>query len=419
MMKAILRIYSEAYRGFPREVWMLCAVLFVNRTGSMVLAFLTLYLTKALGYSLGTASQVLAVYGCGYLAGGLVGGWLCDRLGALRILFLSLALSGLGFFVLERLRSLPAIMVTTFLVAVAAESFNPANLSALAAFSTPGRFNRVVALNRGTVNLAVALAPAIGGWLVMRDYALIFWVEGTAGLAAAALLAFLFRNHAAKAQPASKPAPSGFDVHPLRDGVFLAFLGLNFLAVLISMQVLSTFPVYLTQVYGMAESHFGLLMTLNGLLILLFEMVITHCTEAFRPLTMVGAGAFLIGLGFAILPLGSTMLLAAVSVVVWTTGEMLGTPAAGGWVASRAGTHRGKYMGLYSMTWGLGWIVAPPVGAFLYQVAGPESLWLAAGMLGGLAWAGFELLRRFDRRIGAAGSALVKMSAVSAPGPDQ
>jgi len=61
MMKAILRIYSEAYRGFPREVWMLCAVLFVNRTGSMVLAFLTLYLTKALGYSLGTASQVLAV----------------------------------------------------------------------------------------------------------------------------------------------------------------------------------------------------------------------------------------------------------------------------------------------------------------------------------------------------------------------
>jgi len=84
MMKAILRIYSEAYRGFPREVWMLCAVLFVNRTGSMVLAFLTLYLTKALGYSLGTAGQVLAVYGCGYLAGGLVGGWLCDRLGALR-----------------------------------------------------------------------------------------------------------------------------------------------------------------------------------------------------------------------------------------------------------------------------------------------------------------------------------------------
>src|SRR6185295_18944524 len=73
MMKAILRVYGEAYRGFPREVWMLCAVHFVNRTGSMVLAFLTLYLTKALGYSLGAASQVLAVYGCGYLAGGLVG----------------------------------------------------------------------------------------------------------------------------------------------------------------------------------------------------------------------------------------------------------------------------------------------------------------------------------------------------------
>ncbi len=69
-------------------------------------------------------------------------------------------------------------------------------------------------------------------------------------------------------------------------------------------------------------------------------------------------------------------------------------------MASRAGTHQGKYMGLYSMTWGLGWTVAPLAGAFLYQVAGPDSLWLVLGLLGGLAWAGFELLRRWDRRSG-------------------
>lgn len=391
-------MYSESYQGFPREVWMLCAVLFVNRTGSMVLTFFTLYLTQALGYSLGIAGQVLAIYGFGYLAGALMGGWLCDRLGVLRILFLSLASSGLGYFVLERLRSLPAIMVATFLVAVAAESFNPANLSALAAFSPPSLLNRVVALNRVAINLAVAMAPAIGGWLVMRDYALIFWVEGTACLAAAVLFAVLFRSHAAKTQPLREPAPSGLDVHPLRDGSFLAFLGLILLTMLISIQAWSTFPVYLNRVYGMAESRFGLLMTLNGLLILLFEMVITHSTEKLRPLTMAGAGTFLIGLGLAILPLGSSMLLAAVSVVVWTTGEMLGTPAEGGWVASRAGTHRGKYMGLYTMTWGLGWVLAPLAGAYVYQTLGPDRLWLAAGMLGGLVWIGFELLHRRERR---------------------
>lgn len=401
-MKAILRNYSEAYRGLPREVWMLSAVFLVSRSGQVVQTFFTLYLIEVLGYGLGTAGQVLAVYGFGYFLGTFVGGWLCDRIGPLRIQFLSLALSGLGCLVLEHLRALPAIMAMTFFIAVAAEAFSPANLSALAIFSPPQLQARAVALNRMALSLGLATGAAVGGWLAMRDYALLFRVEGAACLAAAALLGLLFRSHAAaRARPASEPAPSGGDVHPLRDGAFLAFLGLIFLTMLIILQAWSTYPIYLTQVYGMAKSHYGLLMTLNGLLMLLFEMVIAHSTARFQPLTIMGVGSLLLGLGFAILPLGSTWTVAVASVFIWTTGDMLGTPAAGGWVARRAGTvHRGKYMGLYTMTWGLGWIVAPPAGAFLYQMAGPDSLWLALGLLGGLLWAGFELLRRWDRRSG-------------------
>jgi predicted MFS family arabinose efflux permease len=399
VIAAIWRTYGEAYRGLPREIWMLSAVYFVSRSGKMVQTFLILYLTEVLGYGLGTAGQVLAVYGFGYLVGTFVGGWLCDRIGPLRIQFLSLALSGLGFLVLEHLRTLPAIMSTTFFIAVAAEAFCPANLSALAVFSPPQLQARAVALNRMALSLGLATGASVGGWLAMRDYALLFRVEGAACLAAAALLGLLFRSRVAKVRPASEPAPSGVEVNPLRDGAFLAFLGLIFLTMLIILQAWSTYPIYLTQVYGMTKSHYGLLMTLNGLLMLLFEMVITHSTARFQPLTVMGVGTFLLGLGFAILPLGSTWTVAVASVLIWTTGDMLGTPAAGGWVARRAGTlHRGKYMGLYTMTWGLGWIVAPAAGAFLYQASGPESLWLTAGMLGGLVWAGFELLRVRESR---------------------
>lgn len=378
---------------------MLSAVYFVSRSGKMVQTFLILYLTEALGYGLGAAGQVLAVYGCGYIVGTPVGGWLGDRIGLLRTQFLSLALSGLGVLVLEHLRTLPAIMATTFFIAVAAEAFVPAHLSALAVFSPPQLQVRAVALNRMALSLGMATGASVGGWLAMRDYALLFRVEGAACLAAAALLGLLFRSRAAKVRPASEPGPSGVQVNPLRDGAFLAFLGLSFLTMLIFLQAWSTYPIYLTQVYGMAKSHYGLLMTLNGLLMLLFEMVITHSTARFQPLAIMGVGTFLLGLGFAILPLGSTWMVAVASVFIWTTGDMLASPAAGGWVARRAGTlHRGKYMGLYTMTWGLGWIVAPAAGAFLYQASGPESLWLAAGMLGGLLWAGFELLRGHESR---------------------
>lgn len=367
----------------------------------MVQTFLTLYLTEVLGYGLGAAGQVLAVYGSGYLVGTFLGGWLCDRIGPLRIQCLSLALSGLGFLVLEHLRDLPAILATTFFIAVAEEAFSPANLSALAAFSPPHLQARAVALNRMALSLGMATGVALGGWLAMRDYALLFRVEGATSLAAAALLGLLFWR-----QAAGGPVPSGgsggeanVEANPLRDGSFLAFLGLTFLTMLILVQAWSTYPVYLTQVYGMTKSHYGLLMGLNGLLMLLFEVVITHSTARFQPLAVMGAGALLLGLGFAILPLGSTWTAAVASVFIWTTGDMLGTPAAGGWVARRASSlHRGKYMGLYTMTWGLGWIVAPAAGAFLYRAPGPESLWLASGILGALLWAGFELLRRRESR---------------------
>ena len=416
-MKTLLRLYTDAYRGLPREIWMLSAVLFVNRSGAMVLTFLTLYLTKELGYSLTVAGQVLAVYGLGHLVGAILGGWLCDRLGALRIQFLSLALSGLGLLVLESLRQVGAFMAVTFFVAVAPESFRPANLSALAAFSPPELQTRAVALNRMALNLGFSVGPAVGGVLAARDYSLLFWVDGATCLAAALILKLLFRGRRPAASDAKHVAAGAAEIHPLRDRAFLAFLGLVFLFTLVFFQNWSTYPVYLNDVYGIAEAQFGLLMTLNGLMIFAFEMILTHRAERYRPLTVIGAGVFLSGLGLAVLPLatlfaleapsGATMALALGSVAIWTMGEMLGIPASGGWIAKRAGvTHRGKYMGLYTMVWGLGFTIGPPVGAWLYQVAGPEVLWLVVGLLGGITWLGCEALHRAIEKSEAARSPL-------------
>ena len=79
-MRAIARAYSDAFRGLPPVVWHLSLVMLVNRSGSMVLAFLSLYLTFERGFELTFAGWVLAVYGAGHIAGALLGGWLCDRL---------------------------------------------------------------------------------------------------------------------------------------------------------------------------------------------------------------------------------------------------------------------------------------------------------------------------------------------------
>jgi MFS family permease len=394
-MQHLWNLYRDAFRGLSREIWLLSAVIFVNRCGAMVLTFLTLYLTQELGMSLAVAGQVLSVYGLGHLLGAWLGGWLCDRLGFLRIQLFSLALSGLGFLAMEHAHTLPHILAITLFVATTAEAFRPANSAALAALSPPHLRTRAVALNRMALNLGWGVGPAVGGWLATYDYAWLFRVDGVTCLVAAFFLHYLFHGRSGREPELNLPTgEDASEVHPLSDRTFLAFLVVMGFFCIVFYQSWGTFPFHIKEVYGFSEARFGLLMALNAVLIILFEMILTHRGERYHPLTMVGFGCLLVGFGMAVLPLGATVGLAVLSVAAWTFGEMLSIPFAGGWVANRAGAkHRGKYMGLYTMAWGAAFIVAPALGAWVYEYIGPDTLWYGCGILCLLLFLGCEALR--------------------------
>lgn len=317
-------------------------------------------------------------------------------------------------------RTAAEILLLTLLTATVTEAFRPANGAALAAFAPPRLRTRAMALNRMALNLGFSVGPAVGGWLAVRDYAWLFRVDSVTCLLASCLLLVLFRGHDFSTLPASPSVPGSratgsratedvgpgadMDFHPFQDRVLLAFLGLTVLFTLIFFQGWSTYPVYMHEVYGFDEAQFGLLLTLNALLILAFEMVLTHRTERFPPLRIVGVGAFLFGLGMAILPfghgVGHGVGMAVISVILWTAGEMLLAPAGGGFVANRASDrHRGKTMGLYTMAWGVGFIIGPAGGTWLYQHTGPEVLWAATGVLGAIVWFFAEALRYKSIRV--------------------
>jgi predicted MFS family arabinose efflux permease len=392
MLRHAAAFYREAYSGLPRNAWLLSLVQFVNRSGSMVLFFLTLYLTRKLGFTLSQAGQAISVFGVGALAGAYLGGILCDRLGATAVQRLSLLLGGLNLIAMGYMTTHAGILATAFLQGVFAEALLPGNTTAMARECPPLIRTRGFALNRLAANLGVTIGPVVGGYLAMWNYRALFWVDGLTSLAALALFIVFFKpspgkNGTADASPAAGTATTASRRRlPL---IFIMVFGIG----LIFSQLFSTFPLYIHEAFGFAENRIGQLLAINTVIIVLFEMVLLHGLRKAAPLKVIAVGTLLTGLGFALTPLGRGFPYAAMTVAVWTAGEMLSLPLLTTEIANRSlEGNRGRHMGWYGVSFSLAWMLGPLAGAAVYARVSPLALWLGCGGLGAILAIGFRWL---------------------------
>ena len=159
-MKRISNLYKNAYSGLSPAMWWLSVVMLVNRAGTMVVPFMTLYLTQARHFSIGMAGMVMSVFGLGAICGGILGGKLTDKFGFYNIQLSALLCGGVMFIVLGQMSSFPAICTCTFALAVLNESFRPANATAVAQYSNENNRTRCYSLNRLSINLGWAAGGA-------------------------------------------------------------------------------------------------------------------------------------------------------------------------------------------------------------------------------------------------------------------
>jgi MFS family permease len=385
MIRTIAKSYRDAYAGLPRAAWMLAAVDFVNSSGTMVLFFMTLYLTQKLNYSLAIAGRTLGAYGLGSIAGAVLGGWLCDRLGARNVQGMSLLLMGtililLGFFI-----SLPAIVALMALLGVFSTSLFPATSTAMSQACPRNLLTRGFSLGRLARNLGVTIGPVLGGFLAVLDYRYLFWADGLTSLAAAALFFHFFRSNQTRPRVSTSAGQT-----PWKDFRFLFVILQVFLMGVVFYQIFSTLPVYLHRVYGFRENRIGQLLAVNTLMIVLFEMVLIHRLQKHHYLRVAAFGAVCLGGGFALMPAGRGFLFAALTVAIWTVGEMLTIPSLSAFVAVRGGEkHQGKYQGMFSMAFAFSAMLGPVAGTKAYERFGPACLWLGAGVIGIILAVGF------------------------------
>jgi predicted MFS family arabinose efflux permease len=394
MFRAVARAYQSAFSGLPRECWILAGALLVNRSGTMVLPFLSLWLTQERGLALPRAAVILALYGFGSIAGSGLGGGLSDRIGATRMQQISLAGGGVALLWLGTLQHFATIAGAAFVAGLALDAFRPAVMADMARRAPPSIQVRAFALLRLAANLGMGIGPAVGGFLALVGYRWLFVADAlTCWLAAGVLTFALTRPAATEAVRAGDSARAGGSV--LTDVPFLLLLGLSVALASVFFQTLSTLPLYLHREHGFREDKIGMLLALNPLIIVFCEMILVHWAERRDRLRLIGLGALLICTGFGLIPLDASTPFLAFTIAIWTLGEMLALPQLNTVVARRAGPGRhGHYMGMYTMSFSAAFAFAPGLGTWIYDHFGPRTLWLAIGALGPALFAWALWLRR-------------------------
>jgi predicted MFS family arabinose efflux permease len=398
MLSKTFSLYQDAYRGLSKSTWLLSFVMLVNRSGTMVIPFMTIYLTQpSMGYSIGQAGIVMGLFGLGAVFGGLIGGRLTDKFGFYPVQLITLSGGGVMFIILGQMKSYPLICLFTFLLSVVNDAFRPANSTAIAHYSKDENRTRSYSLNRLAINLGWAVGGAIGGILASINYHLLFWVDGCTNIAAALLLRYYLSPSNNKATVYEKKVTAQPAKSPYMDKGYLIFIVLTILFATCFFQLFSTLPVYYKQVLHLPEYIIGLLMALNGALIALVEMVLVFKMEGRREnLFYISSGIFLVGVAFVVLNILPAIGITAIFFTLLVTlGEMSAMPFMNSfWVSRTSAGNRGQYAGLYTIAWSIAQVVGPSAGSQVVEHFSFRSLWWMMGALCIITAMGFRWLRR-------------------------
>ncbi len=378
-----LKFYTRFFEGLTRDTWYVSLVYLINRSGEMVIPFMSIYLTSQLGFTKTQSGIVLFCFGLGAMIGSNIGGDLSDKIGYYRVMALSLIGSAVSFFMILFFTDFYLLSLWMIITAFFSSMFSPAAFSAVGQWEGEENMTRGFSLLRMAINLGIAIGPAIGGLLAHKiGYDWLFILDAiTCILALGMLYKILHHRDGEKISDVNDDTDAR---SPYRDPVLMFFLFFNLINMVAFFQILFAVPKYFEEVVGMNEFLVGMFFTANGILIFIFEMPIVYWIEETKKyFSNLAIGAILIGIGIFCLALFGDPLMAIIAYsLLIAIGEIINFPLLPTLCLSRSTPqNQGKYMGALSMMFSVAFILAPITGLPVVERIGYHTYWYIAGVL--------------------------------------
>ena len=410
MLQSLLQLYVKSFSGLTRDIWMLSFITFINRSGTVVFLFLSIYLIEQLDFSKTQIGLVMSCHGIGSVAGAYVGGWLTDRYGYYRVMFWSLFLVGFLYFSLVLVKTFSVFCLMGFLTSLVGDAFRPAGMASITAYGGEEKQTRSMSLYRLAINLGFGIGIAIAGFLAgIYGYHALFFMDGGTCIVASLLFIMVLKDKKEEGWNAKNevvedenildvPEPvTTIQQSAYKDVWYLFFIGFLFFNSIVFIQLFHTFPLFCKEILDMTEEGIGALMSYNGILICIVEMPLIYVLAKKRDqIGWIIWGVVSIGLSLLIFNvLGFSIYTAVLSMTLVSIGEIINFPLASSLALGRSNVNnRGQYMGLYSMLFSFGMIVAPLIGFKIAEDYGYAVLWYVMGGLSFISTVGLIALRK-------------------------
>ena len=384
MFTRLKKIYTE----FPPLFWIIVLTLFIDSLGSTLLfPFFALYITQKFSVGMTEAGVLLGMSSLFGLIGSMIGGALTDKFGRRRLILFGLVFSGLSSLLFGLAWDVRILYFLVVIVGLLSRISAPAHDAMMADILPEDKRQEAFGITRVVFNYAWIFGTALGGLIAARSFLALFVADAVLSLIVAIILyRFLPETKPTTHMEVQKSESflttiAGYRI-VLRDLAYMGFTLAGMIVLIVYQQQYGALAVYLRDVHNIGSKSYGVMLSITGLEVVLFQIWISRTIRKYPPFLMMTLGALFFMIGFAMIGFVNGFMFFLLAVIIATIGEMVLFPTNKALASNFAPAEmRGRYMAIYDLGWTLPATFGPAAAGLILDNYDPNLLWYIGGIL--------------------------------------